>query len=172
MTTLKAIAAAMRMQFRSLIPAVAVALALLLPGVPASAFLTVADNSPVAHVAASPAPPRDELAGKLERRVVQRAPLSIGGREIVQVETKIPPGVESGWHVHPGEEIGFIIAGNVEMKVQGRPTVILHAGDGFLIPPNTPHNARDLGPETGRMLSTYVVEPGQPLATVVHVDEK
>jgi quercetin dioxygenase-like cupin family protein len=162
----------MRAQLKSLISAAAVAMALLLPAAPASAFLTVADNSSVAQVAASPAPPRDELAGKLERRVVQRAPLSIAGREIVQVETKIPPGVESGWHVHPGEEVGYIIAGDVEMKVQGRPTVILHAGDGFLIPPNTPHNARDLGPETGRMLSTYVVEPGQPLATVVHVDEK
>jgi quercetin dioxygenase-like cupin family protein len=162
----------MRAQLGSLISAAAVALGLLLPTAPASAFLTVADNSPVAQVAASPAPPHDELAGKLERRVVQRAPLSIAGREIVQVETKIPPGVESGWHVHPGEEVGYIIAGNVEMKVQGRPTVILHAGDGFLIPPNTPHNARDLGPETGRMLSKYVVEPGQPLATVVHVDEK
>jgi quercetin dioxygenase-like cupin family protein len=162
----------MRAQLKSLIPAAAVALALLLPAAPASAFPTVADNSPAAQVAASPTPPRDELAGKLERRVVQRSPLSIAGREIVQVETKIPPGVESGWHIHPGEEVGYIIAGNVEMKVQGRPTVVLHGGDGFLIPPNTPHNARDLGPETGRMLSTYVVEPGQPLATVVHVDEK
>ena len=162
----------MRAQLESLVPAAAVALALLLPAAPASAFLTVADNNSAAQVAASPAPPRDELAGKLERRIIQRAPLSIPGREIVQVETKIPPGVESGWHVHPGEEVGYIIAGNVEMKVEGRPTVILHAGDGFLIPPNTPHNARDLGPETGRMLSTYVVEPGQPLATVVHVDEK
>ena len=90
------------------------------------------------------------------------------GREIVQVETEIPVGVESGWHVHPGEEVGFIVAGNVEMQVQGRPTVILHAGDGFLIPPRTPHNARDLGPETGRMLSTYIVEQGEPLATFVH----
>jgi quercetin dioxygenase-like cupin family protein len=60
-------------------------------------------------------------------------------REIVQVETEIPPGVESGWHVHPGEEVGYIIAGKVEMKVQGRPTGILNAGDGFLIPPRTPH---------------------------------
>jgi hypothetical protein len=40
-------------------------------------------------------------------------------------------------------------------------------GDGFLIPPRTPHNARDLGPETGRTLSTYIVEPGQPIATFV-----
>ena len=110
---------------------------------------------------------RDDLAGKLARREVQRSPLSIPSREMVQVETLIPAGVESGWHIHPGEEIGYIIAGEVEMRVQGRATIVLRAGDGFLIPPRTPHNARDLGPETGRMLSTYIVEAGQPIATFV-----
>jgi quercetin dioxygenase-like cupin family protein len=110
---------------------------------------------------------RDELAGKLARREVQRSPLSIPKREMVQVETLIPPGVESGWHVHPGEEVGYIIEGQVEMRVQGRATVVLNAGDGFLIAPGIPHNARDIGPETGRMLSTYIVETGQPIATFV-----
>jgi quercetin dioxygenase-like cupin family protein len=110
---------------------------------------------------------RDDLASKLARRVVQRAPLSVPGREIVQVETEIPLGVESGWHVHPGEEVGYIVEGQVEMKVQGRAIIVLKSGDGFLIPPMTPHNARDLGPGTGRMLSTYIVEPGQPLSTSV-----
>jgi quercetin dioxygenase-like cupin family protein len=110
---------------------------------------------------------RDDLAGKLARREVQRSALSIQAREMVQVETLIPPGVESGWHVHPGEEVGYIIAGQVEMRVQGRATVVLNPGDGFLIPQRTPHNARDLGPETGRMLSTYIVETGQPIATFV-----
>ena len=47
------------------------------------------------------------------------------------------------------------------------PPSVLNPGDGFLIPPRTPHNARDLGPETGRMLSTYIVETGQPIATFV-----
>src|SRR5687768_5473257 len=111
---------------------------------------------------------RDELASKLARREVQRSPSSIPGREIVQVETLIPPGVESGWHTHPGEEVGYIIAGQVEMMVQGRATLVLQPGEGFLIPPRTPHNARDLGPETGRMLSTYIVETGQPIATFVN----
>ena len=110
---------------------------------------------------------RDDLANKLARREVQRSPSSIPGREIVQVETLIPPGVASGWHAHPGEEVGYIIAGEVEMMVHGRATVVLRPGDGFLIPPRTPHNARDLGPETGRMLSTYIVESGQPIATFV-----
>ena len=132
----------------------------------------VASMAPLARQADGQVAPKvgqaqDELARKLTRREVQRSPSSIPGREIVQVETLIPVGVESGWHVHPGEEVGYIVAGQVEMMVQGRATVVLNPGDGFLIPPRTPHNARDLGPETGRMLSTYLVETGQPIATLV-----
>jgi quercetin dioxygenase-like cupin family protein len=108
----------------------------------------------------------DELATTLKRTEVQRGPSSIPGREIVQVLTEIPVGVESGWHTHPGEEVGYIVAGTVEMRIQDAETLVLHAGDGFLIPPRTPHDARDLGPGTGRMLSTYIVEIGQPLATL------
>lgn len=110
---------------------------------------------------------QDELSARLMRREVQRAPLSLPGREVVQVETEIPPGVASGWHVHPGEEVGYIAAGQVEMMVAGRQTMVLRAGNGFLIPPRTPHNARDIGPDTGRMLSTYIVETGQPLSLLV-----
>ena len=109
----------------------------------------------------------DELTTKLKRTEIQRAPSSIPGREIVQVLTEIPAGVESGWHMHPGEEVGYLLAGTVEMRIKDRPTLTLHAGEGFLIPPNTPHNALDLGPDTGQMLSTYIVEPEQPLATFV-----
>src|SRR5436305_9848086 len=111
----------------------------------------------------------DQLAATLQRTEVQRGASSISGREIVQVLTEIPAGVESGWHMHPGEEVGYILAGTVEMMIQGQPTLILHAGDPFLMPPHTPHNALDLGPETGMMLSTYIVEVGQPLATFTEV---
>ena len=114
-----------------------------------------------------PQQPVDELAGKLKRTQLQHSASSIPGREIVQVLTEIPAGVASGWHVHPGEEVGFIVAGTVEMMIRGQETLTLHAGDGFLIPPRTPHNALDVGPEPGRMLSTYIVEVGQPLATFV-----
>jgi len=109
--------------------------------------------------------PADDLASKLERTEIQRGPFSIPGREIVQVLTVIPVGVESGWHTHPGEEIGYILAGTVQMMIKDRQTLVLETGDGFLIPPNTPHNALDLGPDTGKMLSTYVVEVGRPIAT-------
>lgn len=109
--------------------------------------------------------PADDLAAKLERTEVQRGPSSIPGREIVQVLTVIPVGVESGWHTHPGEEVGYLLAGTIQMMIKDRETLLLHAGEGFLIPPDTPHNALDLGPDTGKMLSTYIVEVGKPIAS-------
>ena len=113
--------------------------------------------------------PVDALTTKLRRTEIQHEPSSIPGREIVQVLTEIPAGVESGWHTHPGEEVGYILAGTVEMRIHDKSTLTLHTGDGFLIPPGTAHNALDLGPDTGRMLSTYIVEPHQPLASFVDV---
>jgi len=111
--------------------------------------------------------PADALAATLTRTEIQRERFSVPGREIVQVRTEIPEGVASGWHTHPGEEVGYIVAGNVRMEIQNRSTLVLHAGDGFCIPPGTPHNALDLGPGTGVMLSTYLVDVQRPLSAVV-----
>ena len=111
-------------------------------------------------------PSADAFAGRLTRTELQHEPSSIPGREIVQVLTEIPVGVESGWHMHPGEEVGYIVAGTVEMMIHRQPSLTLHVGDGFLMPPGRPHNALDLGPGTGLMLSTYIVEIGQPLVTL------
>ena len=112
-------------------------------------------------------PSIDAFAGKLRRTEIQHQPSSVPGREIVQVLTEIPVGVESGWHTHPGEEVGYIVAGTVEMMIEGQSSLTLHAGDGFLMPPGTRHNALDVGPGTGQMLSTYVVEVGRPLVALV-----
>jgi quercetin dioxygenase-like cupin family protein len=99
-------------------------------------------------------PPADALAETLKRTEIQRSTSSIPGRDIVQVLTEIPAGIESGWHTHPGEEVGYILAGTVTMQIRHQPTLTLRAGDGFLIPP-----------DTGRMLSTYLVDPTKQLAT-------
>jgi hypothetical protein len=53
------------------------------------------------------------------------------------------------------------------MMIQDQPALILKAGDPFLMPPRTPHNALDIGPGIGQMLSTYIVAAGQSLAEFV-----
>ncbi|PXA67095.1 cupin domain-containing protein [Cryobacterium arcticum] len=111
--------------------------------------------------------PADDLAKALKRTEIQHVASSIPGRDIVQVLTEIPAGVESGWHTHPGEEVGYLLAGRVQMRIEAQQSLVLNAGDGFLIPPGTSHNALDLGPDTGRMLSCYIVEVGAPVASFV-----
>jgi mannose-6-phosphate isomerase-like protein (cupin superfamily) len=51
------------------------------------------------------------------------------------------------------------------MEFDDRPTLTLRTGDPFLIPPGVIHNARNIGSVTTKMLSTYVVDEAQPLAT-------
>ena len=76
--------------------------------------------------ARAPAMTTPSPAGRRAWRPSSSAPSSstassIPGREIVQVLTEIPCGVESGWHIHPGEEVGYILAGTVEMSIRGSP---------------------------------------------------
>ena len=49
------------------------------------------------------------------------------------------------------------------MEIEAQPTLTLHTGDPFLIPPRTPHHALDLG----QMLLTHIVETDEPIATVI-----
>jgi quercetin dioxygenase-like cupin family protein len=108
-----------------------------------------------------------DLSPLIKRTQLQRAASSVAGRDIVQVRTEIPVGLHSGWHVHPGEEVGYVVAGKFDMAIKDRETLHLQTGQGFLIPPMVPHDAHDLGPETGIMLSTYFVERERPVLTLV-----
>ncbi|MFG6401510.1 cupin domain-containing protein [Microbacterium sp. P04] len=123
-------------------------------------------SSPETPVAGAGADEHDQLTRTLKRTEVQHASSSIPGRDIVQVLTEIPVGVSSGWHHHPGEEVGYIVAGTVRMERRDGETKVLNAGEGFLIPPGVAHNATDLGPGVGHMLSTYIVETGEPVSTL------
>ncbi len=101
-----------------------------------------------------------------KRTKLQRFPSPVPGWEIVQSLAEIPEGVTSGRHSHPGPEVGYIVRGDVAMEFDDRPTLTLRTGDPFMIPSGAIHNARNIGTVTIKMLSTYVVDEAQPLATL------
>ena len=70
-----------------------------------------------------------------------------------------------GTHTHFGEEIGYVIEGTFLIEQAGKPPVMLQAGGSFLIPAGTVHNATNTGAGPGKILATYIVEKGKPLAT-------
>lgn len=102
-----------------------------------------------------------------KRTEVQRGDLSAAGREGVQAIAEIQPGAASGRHTHPGEELGYVLEGTVTVEVDGQPAKTLTAGQAFLIPAGTIHNARNAGSGNAKVLGTYIIEKGKPLATPV-----
>jgi quercetin dioxygenase-like cupin family protein len=100
-----------------------------------------------------------------KRTVLQQADLSTPGREVVQAVAEFEPKATPGRHTHPGEEIGYVLSGTFLVEQEGKAPVTLNAGGTFLIPAGTIHNATNTGAATGKILATYIVEKGKPLAT-------
>jgi quercetin dioxygenase-like cupin family protein len=101
------------------------------------------------------------------RAELQRHDLGTPGREVVQMRAEFDEAASVGKHTHPGEEIGYLLEGTLEVEVAGKPNVTLKAGDTFFIPQGTIHAAKNVGKGPAKVLATYVVEKGKPLATMV-----
>ena len=102
-----------------------------------------------------------------KRTVLQQGNLSVPGREAVTAVAEFESGASVGRHTHPGEEVGYVLEGTVVLEQEGKPTATLGAGQAFLIPAGMVHNATNSGPARARVLATYIVEKGKPLATPV-----
>jgi quercetin dioxygenase-like cupin family protein len=95
---------------------------------------------------------------------LQRFDVPGTGYETVIAVAEIAPNVSIGRHTHPGPESGYLIEGDFELMVDGEPPRQLRAGESYKVPPNTVHDART-GPRGAKVIATYVVEKGQPLAS-------
>ena len=100
-----------------------------------------------------------------KRTVVQQGDLSTPGREVVQALVEFQPGGSPGRHTHPGEEVGYVIEGTFSLEQGDKPPVTIKAGQGFIIPAGQIHNATNTGSGGAKILATYIVEKGKPLAT-------
>jgi quercetin dioxygenase-like cupin family protein len=76
---------------------------------------------------------------------------------VVQVLIEFGPGVEFLRHSHAGEEIVYVVAGALEYRLDGKPLVILKAGDVLFIPAGGVHAVRKVGSGNASELASYLV---------------
>lgn len=100
----------------------------------------------------------------IKREMVQRADLSVPGREAIVARVEVSPGVMAGRHSHHGEEISYVIEGEGELLIDGEPARKLKAGDAFVIPAGKVHDARNTGSGPFKLVGVFVVEKDKPLA--------
>jgi quercetin dioxygenase-like cupin family protein len=102
-------------------------------------------------------------APAIKRTVLQRSDVG-HNMEVVLGSAEIAAGGSTGRHTHFGVETGYVLAGTSVLEVEGEAPRTIKAGDSYLIPAGKVHNATAKDGEA-KVLATYVVEKGKPLAT-------
>jgi quercetin dioxygenase-like cupin family protein len=101
----------------------------------------------------------------LTRKMLSQMDGPMPGYVTLNMEVEIEAGIVVPRHTHPGIESSYVLEGGFELPVQGQATRTLKAGDGFQIPPETPHAGGKPGDKKTRLAITYVVEKGKPLVS-------
>jgi quercetin dioxygenase-like cupin family protein len=86
------------------------------------------------------------------------------GYHSVLVRTNVDPGGLVARHTHPGLELGYIVSGDAIVSLDGRPPQRLQSGGSFAVPARTPHSVKNVGLGELTIVSTYVVDPAEPIA--------
>jgi quercetin dioxygenase-like cupin family protein len=115
------------------------------------------------EASAQGAPPA--ASGGVTRKILAQQDGPAPGYVTMLVEAEIEAGVAVGRHTHPGIESAYVIEGGFELPIEGQATRMLKPGDAFQIPAATPHAGGKAGTAKSRLMITYVVEKGKPLAS-------
>jgi quercetin dioxygenase-like cupin family protein len=105
----------------------------------------------------------------IKRTVLLKTDLAgIEGKEGVLALAELAPGGATGKHIHPGDELVYVLEGSIIVEQEGKPAVTLKAGEVGHNPAKLPHNGKNASPTApAKAVVVYVVEKGQPLATLV-----
>jgi quercetin dioxygenase-like cupin family protein len=101
------------------------------------------------------------------RIMLQDHDISIAGHHVVQARAEFQPGVTSGRHTHPGEEVAYVLEGQVEILIEGKAPQVIKAGEPFFVPAGVVHEGRNIGASVAKILATYVVQKDKPVSTPV-----
>ena len=102
-------------------------------------------------------------ANGVTRKILSRTDGPAAGYETIIMDVTLDPGATVGRHTHPGIESTYVMEGELELPIEGRPTVTAKAGDAFQVPPNTPHAGGKPSSSKTRLMVNYIVEKGKPL---------
>lgn len=109
-------------------------------------------------------PAMTQQTANIKRTSLQKFDVPGTNYETVIGMAEIVPNVNIGRHTHPGPESGFMLDGEMVLIVAGQPDKIVKSGESYQVPPGAIHDAKT-GPNGAKVIATYVVEKGKPLAS-------
>ena len=100
----------------------------------------------------------------IKRTPLQKFDVPSTNYETVIGIAEIVASANIGRHTHPGVESGYMIEGEMVLLVDGQPPKTIKAGESYQIPVGAIHDGKS-GAQGAKVIATYVVEKGKPLAS-------
>jgi len=107
-------------------------------------------------------------AAVAQQAAIKRTPLQKvefpAGYNVVTAIAEVPAGSAAGRHTHAGVETTYVMEGELELLVEGKPPVKYKAGDSFVMPEGAVHDAKAVGDKPFKVLAVYIVKASEPVA--------
>ena len=98
----------------------------------------------------------------IKRTPLQRLDFPAGYNTITAI-AEVPAGGAAGRHTHPSAETGYVLEGELNLPIEGKPPLVVKAGESYQIPEGAVHDAK-AGDKPFKVLGVYIVKAGEPLA--------
>jgi|ERR1700754_1569028 quercetin dioxygenase-like cupin family protein len=86
------------------------------------------------------------------------------GYNVVSAIAEVPAGGAAGRHTHPGVESTYVLEGELDLVIDGKPPQRFKAGESFQVPEGAIHDAKSVGDKPFKVLAVYIVKAGEPVA--------
>lgn len=80
------------------------------------------------------------------------------------IDVTIPPGGETGWHLHPYPGYAVVLAGTLTLEAEGGKTRVFHAGESFAEAVRVRHNGRNRDTVPLRLVGVFTGEKGAAIS--------
>ncbi len=94
----------------------------------------------------------------------------IDNPEVTAVIVEIPPGGQTGWHLHPVAVYAYVLSGTLTIEMETGKRYIFKEGDAIIEVVNTAHNGMNTGQAPVKLVVFYTGEKEKP--TTVKVNRK
>ncbi len=90
-----------------------------------------------------------------------------GKPEVTALLVEIPPGKETGWHLHPVPVYAYVLTGTLTAEMENGERRDYGEGEAIFEAVNTPHNGKNLGKVPVKLVVFYTGEEGKPVTVKV-----
>jgi quercetin dioxygenase-like cupin family protein len=87
--------------------------------------------------------------------------------EVTALTVVIPPGAETGWHLHSVPVYAYVLSGTLVVELADGTAMTFRQGEAIVEVQNLAHNGKNRGNDDVRLAAFYTGEKGRPNVTRV-----